>query len=121
MAPSHRPETNPKSKIENPKWKWRRRQDSNLWYPFEVQRFSKPPLSATQPRLRITAQKPGFNSSGEANFVKDEASNPPTTLVSKALTHFRIASKIQGSLGIAQLAFQHLVSTFGRVLSITEF
>ncbi|MCV4678179.1 hypothetical protein OFC08_35460, partial [Escherichia coli] len=28
---------------------WRRRQDSNLWYPFGVQRFSKPPLSATQP------------------------------------------------------------------------
>jgi hypothetical protein len=64
------PEANPKSKIPNPKLRWRRRQDSNLWYPFGVQRFSKPPLSATQPRLRILAEKPDFYSSGGANFVK---------------------------------------------------
>src|SRR6185503_13963814 len=50
--------------------RWRRRQDSNLWYPFGVQRFSKPPLSATQPRLRTKPKKPGFNSIGDANFVK---------------------------------------------------
>src|SRR5262245_56621749 len=50
-------------------FRWRRRQDSNLWYPFEVQRFSKPPLSATQPRLQ-PARNASFNSSGRANFVK---------------------------------------------------
>src|SRR5690348_6516310 len=57
---------------------WRRRQDSNLWYPFEVQRFSKPPLSATQPRLQPW-RKARFNSSPQANFVKVEGILRPKT------------------------------------------
>ena len=54
---------------------WRRRQDSNLWYPFGVQRFSKPPLSAAQPRLllsrKLAKDKVSFSVAGQT-FVKPQ-------------------------------------------------
>src|SRR5215204_1001971 len=94
-------------------YKWRRRQDSNLWYPFGVQRFSKPPLSATQPRLRIVLKKPGFNSSGDANFVKVSGIKQPNDSCRIGLTHLVFARKIQGLLGTPPFLFQHIVSGVG--------
>src|SRR5215218_8936603 len=63
------------------KLKWRRRQDSNLWYPFGVQRFSKPPLSATQPRLRIPPKSQVLILAAVQTLSRFAASYCPTGLV----------------------------------------
>ncbi len=97
--------------------RWRRRQDSNLWYPFGVQRFSKPPLSAAQPRLRNYAEKPGFNSSGGANFVKVNRIIRPNNTCLWGLTHLLIAPKIQGLLGTPLVLFQFVCLQYRRVFS----